>query len=1248
MWKLWIDTGGTFTDCIAQAPDGTFHRAKVLSRGGLRGHIIRKINPHVYEFEAPWAYESTLLEGYQFKIRDGGESSRLLSINYESKTITIEDNLPTLTGRTFEISSGEEAPVLAARLVTRTRLDHPFPALEMRLGTTKGTNALLERKGAKTLLIVSKGFKDLLRIGTQQRPDLFQLHIPEPVLLYDQVIEAEERLDAGGKVIEAIDTEDLSRKLAGKKYESAAVSFLHSYLNPVHEELAGELLKKSGHRFVSLSSRLFSSIHYLRRTQTAVVNAYLTPVITRYLENIRKSLGGYPLKVMTSAGGLVDSRHFPAKDSLLSGPAGGMVAATDLAAKLGLPRVITFDMGGTSTDVARIDRHPELKYLTRIDGIELHNPSLAIETVAAGGGSICWFDGYTLQVGPESAGALPGPACYGVGGPLTLTDVNILLGKLDPSKFGIPIKYEAAERALTRLKNEIFEKTGNTLSSGDILSGLERIANEKMADAIRRISVAKGINPCDYALVVFGGAGGLHGCQLADILGMETVVLPFDGGLFSAWGMGKARVQRIISEQLLLPWEKAAPLLPGLVVEMTDRGAAALRAEGITETETGFCSVFLRFAGQENTLEIPYTGGDTLAAFRESYITQFGYYPEDKTVELESIRLMVTEAPPQTTVRPAVTTGRPAAAASFIQTVAYDRRKLDIAVFDWDAVQPGEAIAGPAILINSSSTTFVPAGWQAVIQENKDAVAVHQPSGSSAVQLQHTRETELELYINRFKSIAEEMGAQLRRTAFSVNVKERLDFSCALVDAAGDLLVNAPHIPVHLGSLGICTRLVREKIDLGPGDVVITNHPAYGGSHLPDVTLLMAVFTADRQLIGYVVNRAHHAEIGGKSPGSMPPDATSLSEEGVVIAPQYLMKNGVMQWDAIRACFSGGEFPTRSYTENEADIIAALSALQKGSRQLLELVALHGADNVRKYMSLLKEKAFALLNESMAPYLDKHLKATEFLDDGHRIQVCIRFTEEAFIFDFSGTSAAHPHNLNANKSILYSCILYVLRLLTQKDIPLNEGMMRHVEIILPDNSLLHPVFDDDPRKCPAVVGGNTEISQRLTDTLLKAFGLAACSQGTMNNFLFGNDAFGYYETIGGGTGAGPGFHGRSGVHQHMTNTRITDAEELERKYPVRLLQFGLREGSGGTGAHHGGDGIIRSFEFLAPLDITVISQHRNFSPYGMAGGSPGKSGRNILVLRNGKVCVLPGIFNARVTSGDRLIIETPGGGGYGE
>ncbi len=1244
-WKLWIDTGGTFTDCVARDLSGDLHRLKVLSNGTLRGRIVRKINPHVYQFETQWDFDSRLLEGYRFQVRDSPEKSRLLAINYRDKTLVVEDNLPPFSDRDFEIGGEEEAPVLVARLLTATALTDAFPAMEIRLGTTRGTNALLERKGAKTLLVVTKGFGDLLRIGTQQRPDLFQLQVPEAQRLYHSVMEVEERLDATGAILQPLNLISLA-KITGNGVESVGISLLHSYRNPEHEVQAGKFFRERGQQFVALSSELSGAVHYLRRTQTTMVHSYLAPVLSTYLRGIQQAIGQQDLKIMTSSGGLVAAKHFLAKDSLLSGPAGGVVATTVLGKRFGATKLISFDMGGTSTDVARIEGRADLRFTTIVDGIELHNATLAIETVAAGGGSVCFFDGYNLCVGPESAGAFPGPACYGAGGPLTITDVNLLLGKMDPGQFGIPIRMEAAGRALAVLRDEIYEKTGNSLTARQLLEGLEAIANEKMAGAIRRISVAHGIDPAAYTLMVYGGAGGLHGCQLAERLGILQVIIPYDAGLFSATGMGMARVSRMISRQVLQPWEVAGTRLAALLEGMQEEGREALRKEGIAGTETGFCSVFLRFAGQESTLEVPYTEGTVLETFEQLYRECFGYFPSDREIELESVRLeVIASSEPEPGYRIRYEGGVVAPVRNF--TAKYAGEETVIPVFEWDRLQPGQVIRGGGILVNAGATVFLPAGWEGVVQESGDLIVFYRERGP-ALREDNPEAIELELFTNRFKAIAEEMGAQLQRTAFSVNVKERLDFSCALIDPEGELLVNAPHIPVHLGSLGICTRLVRDYLPLGPGDVVITNHPKYGGSHLPDVTLLAGVYAADNRLIGYVINRAHHAEIGGMTPGSMPPDAESLDQEGVVIVPQYLVHNGAVQWERLAELFTTGAFPTRSFAENQADITAALSALRKGQQQLEKLAAQHGVEKLFRYMRLLKDRAAAELQKALLPFEGKMLKSTEFLDDGHRINLRLTVTGGVMTIDFTGVSKRHPRNLNANLSIIYSAVLYVLRLLAQTNLPLNEGLLRQVRLVLPRDSFLNPDFRDEGALCPAVVGGNTEVSQRLVDTLLKAFGSIACSQGTMNNFLFGNERFGYYETIGGGTGAGEGFHGRSGVHQHMTNTRITDPEELERRYPIRLLEFKIRRGSGGKGKFNGGDGIVRSFEFLEPLSVTLLAQHRHFMPYGMAGGGGGQTGNHLLRRHTGEWIKLPGIARVSVEKYDRIIIETPGGGAYGE
>ena len=1004
--------------------------------------------------------------------------------------------------------------------------------------------------------------------------------------------------------------------------------------------------RKNSARFISCSQELSPSIKILPRAQTALVNAYLSPVLHDYLSQIQAKVAGARLRVMTSAAGLVAAGRFKPKDSLLSGPAAGVVGAGRIAEKLGYPKVLTLDMGGTSTDTARYEGAYDYRFMTAIDRIEMLSPALSIETVAAGGGSICRFDGTRLCVGPESAGADPGPACYGAGGPLTLTDVNLLLGKLDPSAMGIPVRSDLAAAALQRLRVSIEAALGVPYSDRELLEGFEKIAVEKMAEAIRRISVARGFDPKEYALLAFGGAGGLHACRIADQLDIDTILLPYDAGLLSAYGIGQARVERLLERQVLRPLPACRQDIAGIVAELEGEARGQLAAEGFdaASIERREVLLYLRFKGQDSTIEIPLSSGTGIEeVFEAKYRRLFGHYPQSQIVEVESIKVIVANRLPEKGAGTEKGLPHQPEPEKYILAGPGGRQ---VPVFLWDKLQSGATVSGPAILLNPFSTAFVDKGWRLYAADGRDIVARRQEEQRSGT-AEHKEAIELELFTNRFSAIAEEMGAQLQRTAFSVNIKERLDFSCAILDPDAELLVNAPHIPVHLGSLGICARLLRERLPLGPGDIVITNHPKYGGSHLPDVTLLSAVFTDDdRDLIGYVINRAHHAEIGGRRPGSMPPDATALLEEGVAILPAYLARGSEVRWADIRRLLSGAAYPTRAVEENLSDINAAMASLRNGERALKAMARTHGLEKVRHYMAALKATAQQALADALVPYENRRFRAVERLDDGREIAVDISVSGNRIDMDFKGTSSPHPHNLNANISIVYSAVIYVLRLLCGRSIPLNEGLMQHVRIRLPESSFLHPPFEDDPAFCPAVVGGNTEVSQRLVDTLLKAFGLAACSQGTMNNFLFGNRRFGYYETIGGGAGAGHGFHGRSGVHQHMTNTRITDPEELEFRYPVRLHRFSLRPGSGGKGQWCGGNGIIREVEFLEPVEVTILSQHRRESPYGMHGGEPGQAGRQFLIRRDGSRERLEGIDSAEVSAGDRILIETPGGGGW--
>lgn len=1246
-WNIWIDTGGTFTDCIAQTPDGELRRVKVLSNSRLRGRLLEKLAPGTFRFAQQWRIDKDIFSDYDFfLLGEHSAAAKVKSVDFAQQTIELSEDIKWNGEADFEITAHEEAPILATRLITQTTLNEPLPPISMRLGSTKGTNALLEKKGARTVLLITKGFRDLLYIGTQQRPHLFQLDIPEPELLYDQVIEVVERLDAQGNVRTPLTKREIERiitKLNDIQPESIAIAFLHAYRNPTHEEQLGKALREAGFEFLSPSQELTPSIKILPRAQTALVNAYLSPVLHRYLSGIRSKLQGNKLLVMTSAGGLVDANFFHPKDSLLSGPAGGVVGAGRIAQALGFGQVLTFDMGGTSTDAARIAGGYDYRFVTKVGSAEMLSPSLEIETVAAGGGSICYFDGNKLTVGPESAGASPGPACYGAGGPLTVTDVNLLLGKLEPSAMGIPIHEELARAALRQIQQEIEAATGTHYTETELLRGFEKIANEKMADAIRKISVAKGFHPGDYALLAFGGAGGLHACRIADLLDIEHVLLPYDGGLLSAYGIGNARVERLAEQQVLALFEDCRDRLPQIIESLAANALTSLQAAGYESNELEIIHRFayLRFKGQDSTLEVAFEHPEQLLAdFEQQYRDLFGHYPAGRPVEVESAKVIAgTKLLPLANEE-----------VSHSKKPATAHRVNDkTSIFQWEALQPGDTLTGPAILLNANSTAFIEANWKATVRFDRNIAVQKQRRGTSQ-RLATSGEKEaieLELFTNRFAAIAEEMGAQLQRTAFSVNVKERLDFSCAILDADAELLVNAPHIPVHLGSLGICARLVRERIALEKGDVVITNHPKYGGSHLPDVTLLSAVYSDADELIGYVINRAHHAEIGGKRPGSMPPDARNLAEEGVVMPPMYLVKHGEARWSELEDLLRHATYPTRALEENLADINAALASLRSGEAALQQMVRTHGLAKVHYYMQLLKQTSQTALSDALSNFNHKTYTATEKLDDGHAIQVRISIANDEIDFDFTGTSAVHPGNLNANISIVFSAIIYVLRLLCGKDIPLNEGLMQKVSINLP-TSFLNPDFSDDDMQNPAVVGGNTEVSQRLVDTLLKALNLGACSQGTMNNFLFGSDKFGYYETICGGTGAGDGWHGRSAVHQHMTNTRITDAEEMELRYPVRLHQFAIRENSGGAGKWRGGDGVIRELEFLDNLSITILSQHRQEAPYGLAGGAAGETGKQILYRKNGKMEPLKGVDTKEVDPGDRVVIETPGGGGFGK
>jgi 5-oxoprolinase (ATP-hydrolysing) len=1255
-WKIWVDTGGTFTDCLATDPLGDITRLKVLSNGTLRGKVISQLSADKIAVELNWPRFTgrDIYTGYTIRIAERNRTKEITaiisSVDVERGFITFEKpSKEKWLGKTIELTTNEEVPVFAARLLTSTLLAERLPQLEMKLGSTRGTNAILEKKGAKTALLVTKGFKDLLVIGNQQRSDLFALHVVREAPLYADVIEVDERVASDGSIIKSIEPREINTivgRLRKKKIESVAIAFINSYKNPHHEQLLSRSLRNAGFTFVCASGELSRQIRILQRAETTVANAYLAPIIHNYVKRILDGMPGADLKIMTSAGGLAKASEFYPKDSLLSGPAGGVVGASVTASYSGIDKLITFDMGGTSTDVSLYNGRFDYRYESRVGNLKILSPSLAIDTIAAGGGSICSFDGFRLTVGPESAGASPGPACYGAGGPLTITDVNLLLGKIDAYNFTIPLSIAAAEKSLAELIKSIDRSSKKKNSRDQILLSLAQIANEKMAGAIQKVSTQSGHNPSDYTLLSFGGAGGQHACALAEMLNMTRILVPYDAGLLSAYGIGHAKTEKFHERLVLGNLDDVVKQLSSICDSLFEDGRSELKSEGIADSSiySEKKLAFLRFKGQDNSIEIDlsktgFTFDSIRGEFRKAYERIFSHWL-DHTIEVESVRVVVAvkgETLNKTLEVPARHTPGPVRTGILISESGSHNARL----FAWEDLRAGAEIEGPSVVVSKNSTTVVDKNWSFFLDENNNAIITQKEK--SKYNARHGAEAELELFTNRFTSVAYEMGAMLQRTSFSINVKERLDFSCAMLDRDGYLVVNAPHIPVHLGSLGVCVREAVQSIEIREGDVIITNHPAYGGSHLPDVTLIKGVFVKGK-LVAYVANRAHHAEIGGKKPGSMPADATTLEEEGVIISPMYLVRHSVAMWENLQHLFLNATWPTRLWEENRADLNGALASVNYGEQAIISLCERFGVENVTTQTKNIRRHAKELFTATLRKLTIKNAKAIQYLDDGSPLKVVLNKRGSKLHIDFAGSASVHPGNLNATKAIVQSVVLYVIRLVVNRDIPMNEGLLDNVIINLP-MGLLNPDFS--VKHPPAVVGGNTEVSQRLTDTLLKALGLVGCSQGTMNNFLFGNEKFGYYETICGGTGAGKGFDGTSAIHHHMTNTRISDPELLEWRFPIRLLRFEVRKNSGGKGKWRGGDGVIREFEFLSTLDINILSQHRVEAPYGLRGGAAGKTGRQYIIQSSGKKIALSGMDSAIVHERDRLIIETPGGGGYG-
>ena len=1196
-WQFWVDRGGTFTDCIGLAPDGGLQTAKVLS----------------------------------------------------SDTAPVE-GIRAILERCGAIAPGA-----------------PLPACSVELGSTVATNALLERRGERTLLVADRGLGDVARIGTQERPELFSLRIEKPEPLHERVVEVGGRVGVDGERVDVLDADALRAALRDARdsgIRSVAVALIHAYAHPHVEARIGEIAREEGLAYVVASHEVAREIGLLARSETAAADAYLTPLLRRHAAELEAALPGSRLRFMQSSGGLTDAARFRGPGALLSGPAGGVVGAAHVAAEAGFPRAVGFDMGGTSTDVSLIlDGQVERGFETVVAGVRVKAPMLRIHTVASGGGSLCRFDGFRLTVGPESAGADPGPLCYGIraadGEPaareLTVTDVNLYLGRLQPDRFPFPLDGESVAARLEQVRDAL-AKAGHARELDDVAAGFVEVANAHMARAIQEVSVARGVDPRECALVGFGGAGGQHVCALARSLGMRDVVLHPLGGLLSAYGIGIAEAswdgQRDAGRVLLAaPAEGLPEALRAAFEELEAAGRTALEAEGVEPDALRVeRRLDLRYAGTETALAVAEPShGDWEHAFAVEHRARFGYVREGRPLEIVTARVRVAERAEAPRV-PAATGGEQPAQPLRIETVWFpDLGRVEAPVFVREALGPGAELSGPAIVLEDTGTLVLDPGFEGRVAAN-GALILSDEGGrgraervaSAALEADPVR---LEVFGSRFMSIAEQMGAVLRNTSVSTNIKERLDYSCAVFDAAGGLVANAPHIPVHLGAMGETVRAVRALFpDLAQGDVVVTNDPFEGGSHLPDVTVVTPVFVegaASAAARLFVASRGHHADVGGITPGSMPPASTRLDEEGVVIRPMRLVCRGQLDEAAIRAVLEGGPHPARSPDDNLADLEAMVAANRAGEALVLETVAEQGLDTVEITMRQLQEAAAAKVAREIGRLPDGEHVFEDAMDDGTPVCVRLRVHGERMCIDFSGTGAAVAGNLNAPRAVVQAAVIYVLRSLVAERIPLNGGCLAPVEIRVPPGSLL------DPPRGAAVVGGNVETSQRIVDVLLGALGRVAASQGTMNNVAFGTERFGYYETIGGGAGAGDGFAGASGVHTHMTNTRITDAEVLEERYPVRLEVFGLRAGSGGDGRWRGGDGLVRRWLFLEPATVSLLSERRVRAPWGLAGGASGATGRNAVVRADGNVQELPGCATLQVGPGDRLVVETPGGGGFG-
>ncbi|MDE0647448.1 MAG: hydantoinase B/oxoprolinase family protein [Cyanobacteria bacterium MAG IRC4_bin_6] len=1193
-WRFWIDRGGTFTDIVARAPDGSLKTHKLLSD-----------NPR----------------------------------------------------------QSLDAPVQGIREVLNLAPGDPIPSqaiAEVRMGTTVATNALLERKGEPVALVVTRGFRHALAIGNQARPRLFDLEIRRPELLYAQVVEIEERINAQGQVVQPLNhsrTRAALQAVHDTGIRALAVVLLHGYRAPTHEQACGAIAADIGFRHVSLSHRVSPLIKVVGRGETTVVDAYLSPLLRRYVDHLAAQLGDVPLLLMQSNGGLTAAQQFQGKDAILSGPAAGVVGAVAATKAAGLgPPMISFDMGGTSTDVSLCHGEYSRSLETHVAGMRLQTPMLNIHTVAAGGGSICSFAQGRYQVGPDSAGADPGPACYGRGGPLTVTDCNLILGKLQPqhcpSVFGpnrqSALDPGAARQKLTAMAAAIAQHTGQPQSLAAVATGFITVAVETMAKAMKTVSLERGCQVKHATLCGFGGAAGQHACLVADVLGIRRILFHPMAGVLSAYGLGQAAIRALRQQSLNCPLGNR---LEESVAAVLDRLAQAARqavaSQGIQPGRiTIQRRLHLRYDGSDTALEVQAGRPAAMAEeFRRRHQQRYGFVMENKPLIVATAAVeAVGHAQPLTQPHQDCRATQPAAPINSVVMVLNGRPHMT-PVYDQPTLQAGVVLSGPALISEAVATTIVEPGWQARCADQGNLILerigakIESPVAATAVD-----PVMLEVFHNRYMSIAEQMGVTLQKTASSVNIKERCDFSCAVFDAHGNLVANAPHLPVHLGSMSESVRqVVRDQgIRMKPGDVYVLNSPYLGGTHLPDITVITPVFNPQgRNILFYVGNRGHHGDVGGISPGSMPPNSRSITEEGVIIPISKVVTAGNFHEQAMRTILNSGLYPARNPDQNIADLRAQVAANACGVAELQKLVDEFQLATVQAYMGHVQANA----EESVRQVICS-LNSGRFsyeLDNGAKIQVMVSVDhhQRSAVVDFTGSSPQLDDNFNAPTAISRAVVLYVFRTLVKANIPLNEGCLKPVTIVAPQPSMLAP---GDPA---AVVAGNVETSQALTDALYGALGVMAAAQGTMNNLSFGNTDYQYYETIGGGSGAGPGFSGAAAVQTHMTNSRLTDPEVLESRFPVRVECFEIREGSGGAGRYRGGDGARRRLRFLEPMEVMILSNRRRIPPYGCAGGRPGAPGRNWLERSSGETITLGSCDRVQVQAGDVVVIETPGGGGYG-